>query len=199
MQPAARSSVTGYHREVRLPRKFLIFACALSALAAPLPVIGQAKGFLGVELGSRFLLPECGTGGGAVTSRACVSPDPVVRKSWGADEYRVALPIAGTPSYVRGEIKVATLQGMVESVQVGTWGIQSQDGVLAALTSQYGKPTRTREQKHPLSRTPARFAEWEFADFSVKLDGSTGSIDWGAIEVSTNRYRKLMVDHGGPR
>ena len=178
---------------------FLLSACALAALTVFSAAAATGANILGIELGSRFLLPECGSGGGAVTSRACVSPEPVVRKAWGADEYHVALPIAGTPSYVRGEIKVVTVKGMVESVQVGTWGIQSQDGVLTALTGEYGKPTRTSEQKLPLSRTPARFAVWELADFSISVKGSTGSIDWGSIEVSTHRYRRLVADHGGPR
>jgi len=177
---------------MRFTGRFLLLGYLL---AVSFSAAAQGKGILGIELGSRFLLPECGAGGGAVTSRACVSPDPVVRKPWGADEYRVALPISGTPSYVRGEIRVTTVQGIVESVQVGTWGIQSQDGVLSALTNQYGKPTRIREQKHPLSRTPARFAEWELADFSVKLEGSTGSIDWGSIEVASRRYLKLVTDY----
>jgi hypothetical protein len=161
---------------------------------AAAPAAAQGRSVLGIELGSRFLLPECG-GGGTATSRACINNDPVVRKPWGADEYRVALPIAGTPSYVRGELKVVTVKGIVESVQIGTWGIQGQGVVMSALTTQYGKPTRARQQKHPLSREPAQFADWDLADVSVKFLGTTGSIDWGLIEVSTPSYRKLVAEH----
>jgi hypothetical protein len=97
------------------------------------------------------------------------------------------------PPYVRGELKVATVQGVVESVQVGTWGLQAQSGALAALTSQYGKPARTRQLKQGAnSRFATQFAEWDLDDFGVKFDGSTGSIDWGSIEVSTYRYQKLV-------
>jgi len=173
----------------------MVFVCCLLVSAMPAPVAAQGKSVLGIELGSKFLLPGCGAGGGAVTSRPCVNADPVTRKPWGADEYHVAVPISGTPSYVRGELKVATVGGIVESVQIGTWGIQAQDGVLEALTRQYGKPTRTRQQKQPYSRTPARFAEWDLADISVRLHGSTGSIDWGLIEVSTRRYGKLVNEY----
>jgi hypothetical protein len=178
---------------VRSAGKLLLVACTLLAAAVP-AVAAQGKSVLGIELGSRFLLPECG-GGGTATSRACINSDPVVRKPWGAEEYHVALPIAGTPSYVRGEVKVITVKGIVESVQVGTWGIQGQSLVLAALTSQYGKPTRARQQKHPLSKEPTQFADWDMADFSVRLHGSLGSIDWGLIDVSTHRYRKLLSEH----
>jgi hypothetical protein len=171
----------------------LLAGCILLSATATLAA-AQGRSVLGIELGSRFLLPECG-GGGTATSRACINSDPVVRKPWGAEEYHVALPIAGTPSYVRGELKVVTVKGVVESVQIGTWGIQGQGVVMSALTSQYGKPTRARQQKHPLSREPTQFADWDLADVSVKLLGSTGSIDWGLIEVSTHRYRKLVSEH----
>lgn len=181
-----------YHRGVRTAVGIL---AVWALLYVPVtPAAAQGRNVLGIELGSRFLLPECG-GGGTATSRACINNDPVVRRPWGADEYHVALPIAGTPSYVRGEIKVATVKGLVESVQIGTWGIQGQGVVLAALTKEYGKPTRTRQQKHPLSREPAQFADWELADVLVRFVGTTGSIDWGSIEVATHNYHKLVADH----
>lgn len=183
---------------MRSAGKLLLVACTLLAATAP-AVTAQGRSVLGIELGSRFLLPECGAGGGTVTSRACVNNDPVVRTPWGADEYRVALPIAGTPSYVRGEIKVITVKGIVESVHIGTWGIQGQGVVLAALNKDYGKPTRAHQQKHSLSREPAQFADWDLADVSVRFVGTTGSIDWGLIDVSTHRYRKLVSDHEARR
>ena len=159
------------------------------------PASAQDKTVMGIELGSRFLLAECG-GSGAFTSKLCINGSLTNRKAWGADEYYVALPRSGVPPYVRGELKVATVQGIVESVQVGTWGLQSQSGALAALTSQFGKPTRTGEKKKVAnSRFAAQFAEWDLPEFSVKLDGSTGSIDWGLIEVSSHRYQKLVKDH----
>jgi hypothetical protein len=82
-------------------------------------------------------------------------------------------------------------------VQVGTWGIQAQGIALEALTKKYGAPARARQEKQNAlrSRFPTQFAEWEFGDFSVKLDGTTGSIDWGRIEASTHRYRKLLGDY----
>ena len=156
----------------------------------------QDKTVMGIELGSRLQLPDCGAGGGTLTSKLCINGSLTNRKAWGADEYYVALPRAGVPPYVRGGLKVFTVQGIVESVQVGTWGLEAQSGALAALTSQYGKPTRSRQlKKRPQSRFTPQFDEWDLADFSVKLDGTTGSIDWGLIEVSTYRYQKLVKDY----
>ncbi len=172
----------------------LLIAC----LMLPVATFAAApdKAILGIDLGSRLQLPECGAGSGTFTSRHCINGGLTNRKPWGADEHYVALPRTGVPPYVRGELKVITVQGIVESVQVGTWGLQAQSGALAALTGQYGKPTRTRQQKKAAnSRFAAQFDEWDLADFTVKLDGSTGSIDWGLIEVSTHRYLKLVKDY----
>src|SRR5262245_42182345 len=127
------------------PLAVLLAGCLMlpvTAAAAP----AADKTVMGVELGARFLLPEC-SGSSTLSSRLCINPRLTSRTAWGAEEYYVALPRSGVPSYVRGELKVLTVQGLVESVQVGTWGLQSQSGALSALTSQYGKPTRIREQK----------------------------------------------------
>src|SRR6185436_17956005 len=132
-------------RGMRFGTPLLLAACLA------LPVTGASaaepdKAFMGIELGSRFLLSDCG-GSGTFTSKLCINASLTNRKPWGADEYYVALPRSGVPPYVRGELKVATMQGIVESVQVGTWGLQSQSGALAALTNQYGQPTRTTQKR----------------------------------------------------
>lgn len=158
------------------------------------PTLAQDKRVLGIELGTRFLVPACGAGGGAFTARACFNETSSSRKAWGAYEYHVMLPSTGTPPYVRGELRVFTVNGLVESVQIGTWGIEAQYGALDSLRRKYGEPARLRQEKKKglRSRFPTQYAEWDFSDFSVKFDGTTGSIDWGRIEVSTHRYRKLL-------
>jgi hypothetical protein len=109
-------------------------------------------------------------------------------------EYQVTLPSAGTPPYVRGDIKVFVLNDTVESVYVTTWGIEAQPNALASLKQKYGEPARARQEKPKglRSRFPTHYLDWEFAEFSVKYEGTTGSIDWGRIVVSTHRYRKLV-------
>jgi hypothetical protein len=178
-------------------RLFVLLSGCLLMLAAIAPASAQDKSILGVELGARFLVPACNPGETAFPSRICFDGSLTSRKAWGADEYYVFIPSAGTPPYVRGELKVFVVGGSVESVQVGTWGIQAQGIALEALTKKYGAPARARQEKQNAlrSRFPTQFAEWEFGDFSVKLDGTTGSIDWGRIEASTHRYRKLLGDY----
>jgi hypothetical protein len=177
--------------------RFVLFSICLPMLAAIAPASAQDKLILGVELGARFLVPACNPGETAFPSRVCFDGSLTSRRAWGADEYYVFIPSAGTPPYVRGELKVFVVGGSVESVQIGTWGIQAQGIALEALTKKYGAPARARQEKQNAlrSRFPTQFAEWEFGDFSVKLDGTTGSIDWGRIEVSTHRYRKLVGDY----
>jgi hypothetical protein len=182
---------------MKSPHRFVLLSGCLLMLAAITPAFAQDKMILGVELAARFLVPACNPGETAFPSRVCFDGSLTSRKAWGADEYYVFIPGAGTPPYVRGELKVFVVGGSVESVQVGTWGIQAQGIALEALTKKYGAPARARQEKQNAlrSRFPTQFAEWEFGDFSVKLDGTTGSIDWGRIEASTHRYRKLLGDY----
>lgn len=179
-----------------LPRNILLL-WGLLMPAATMSAGAPDKTVLGIELGTRFLVPPCGAGEISFSSRLCFNGALINRMAWGAEEYYVSPPSAGTPPYVRGELRVSVVNGVVESIQIGTWGIQAQGGALTALTRQFGKPTRTRQQMQNAlrSRFPTQFAEWELKDFSVKLDGTTGSIDWGRIEVTTHRYRKLVEEY----
>ncbi|MEK6592021.1 MAG: hypothetical protein AABZ67_02950 [Pseudomonadota bacterium] len=183
--------------EMKPLRHFILLAGCLPMLATLAPAVAQDRMVLGVELGTRFLVSACNPGETAFPSRLCFNGALKTRKAWGADEYYVFVPNAGTPPYVRGEIRVSVINGIVESVQIGTWGIQAQGIALEALTKKYGVPTRARQEKQNTlrSRFPTQFAEWELKDFSVKLDGTTGSIDWGRIDFSTHRYRKLIGDY----
>lgn len=149
---------------------------------------------LGIELGARYLVPACNS---RETARLCFDKALTNRQATGADEYFVYIPKAATPPYMRDDLRVLVLNGMVESVVISTWGIQAQDLALAAFTKKYGAPTRAVQEKSKIfrSRIPTQYAEWALKDFSVKLDGSINSIDWGQIAVSTHRYRKIVEDH----
>lgn len=178
-------------------RRLIVLALCMPILPTVAPAIAQDRMVLGIEIGKRFMTPECGLGETAFPARSCFDRSVTSRTGWGADEYFVYLPSAGTPPYVRGEIRVSVMDGIVEAIQVGTWGIQAQGIALEALNRKYGAPTRSRQERQNAlrSRFPVQFAEWELKDFSVKLDGTTGSIDWGRIEVSTHRYRRLVGDY----
>jgi len=182
-------------RDMSATGKLPLAVCLLMSLIQQ-PALARDMTVLGVTLGTRFLVPACGPGERVFPARLCFDSALFSRKPWGADEYHVLMPSAGTPPYVRGELRVYAVNGIVESVQVSTWGIEAQHGVLDALGKKYGKPARARQEKQKglRSRFPTQFAEWDFRDFTVRFDGTTGSIDWGRIEVSTRRYQNLLDD-----
>lgn len=177
---------------------FRPLAIGAMLLAMSVPAPAQDKMVLGIELGAPFRLPACKAGESATASRLCFKdamPNPKVP---GVHEYVVANTTSGPP-YMRGDIHVMVLEGRVESVQVGTWGIEFQDNALKALSNQYGPPARTwRDKPKGLrARIPTLYADWELRDFSVRLHGSVGSIDWGRVDASTHRYRQRVEGQDG--
>jgi hypothetical protein len=182
---------------MRLYRYGFVLGCLLMPMTMVLSAPPD-KRILGIELGAPFSVPACSAREVSISTRICFNAGMIDRKPWGAQDYYVSIPSAGTPPYVRGELRVSVVRGIVESIQVGTWGIQAQGGALAALTKTYGEPARSRKEMHHAlrSRFPTQYAEWDFDDFTVKLDGTTGSIDWGRIEMTMRRYQSLMRDHG---
>lgn len=181
----------GGMKPIRLIR--LVVGC-LSIWAAMSSAFAQDKMVLGIELGARYAVPACQSGD---SSRLCFDKALTNRQPSGADEYSVFIAKAATPPYMRDDLRVLVLNGMVESVVISTWGIQAQDLALAEFTKKYGAPTRARQETSRIfrSRIPTQYAEWELKAFSVKLDGALKSIDWGRVTLSTHRYRKIVEDY----
>lgn len=175
------------------------FIAALLLATTAMPTAAQNHTVFGIELGARLNLPQCSPEDGSYPARRCFVRIPAANTAGGGHDYRVFLPSAGTPAYVRGELMVSVIDGIVESVHINTWGFEAQHGALSALKKQFGEPTRTglkAGKNTSRYRHRVRTAEWVFSDFSVAFDGVTGSIDWGLIKVSTHRYTKLMNDYG---
>ncbi len=175
-----------------------VYAVMTATLLAAAPAFAQDRSVFGVELGARFNQPECGPGVGSYPVKRCFKETAAAAKAWGGREYHVYLPSAGTPAYVRGELIVSVIDGIVESVHINTWGFEAQHGAIAALKKQFGEPTRVSlktGRNASRTRNRAQVAEWDFSDFTVTFDGVTGSIDWGLIKVSTHRYTKLMGEY----
>lgn len=177
---------------------FCLFSFCLAVAAAS--AADPAKTLFGVELGTRFLFPACARGEDTMTRRHCYSEALTAQTSWNATEYHVFYPRTEPAPYARGEMVLAVINGNIEAIHIHTWGIEGQGTALEALTKKYGPPARsyTEKIKAHRSRYPSRFAEWEFQDFSVRLDGTTSTIDWGRITLATHRYRQLAKNHGAP-
>lgn len=154
----------------------------------------SARTMFGVELGSRFTIPPCASGEDTMTSRLCHNKTQIVKKPWGTDEYRVFYPRPEVVPWARGELLVETAAGVIEAIHINTWGIQAQGSALEALTKKYGPPARTRSEKirGQRSRYPSKFAEWDLDGYSVKLDGTTSTVDWGRITLATRQHQQRV-------
>lgn len=187
---------------MRAMRTVFGVVAALLLAATAVPAAGQDRTVLGIELGARFNLPQCGPKDGSYPARRCFVRTAAATAAGVGEDYRVFLPSAGTPAYVRGELMVSVIDGIVESVHINTWGFEAQHGAMSALQKQFGEPTRSSlkaGKNVSRYRHRVRTAEWAFGDFSVVFEGVTGSIDWGLIKVSTRRYTKLTHDYGKPK
>jgi hypothetical protein len=156
-----------------------------------------AKTMFGIELGTRFLISPCARGEDTMAKRYCYAEASTAKTAWGSEEHHVFYPRAETVPWARGEMIVDVANGLIEAVHVNTWGIEAQTLAIDAMSKKYGPPTRSRSEKIPglRSRWPTKFAEWDLKDFAVKVDGTTGSPDWGRVTLATQRYNKLRQDH----
>lgn len=181
------------------------FRHLLFALLLPLALQAQAadpaKTLFGIELGTRFTIPPCGRGEEAMARSHCYSEAQNARTPWGTDERHVHYPRTEPAPYARGELVVELFDGMIEVIHVNTWGIEGQGPALDALTRKYGPPTRSRTEKIKAhrARIPSLFAEWDFRDFSLRLQGTTTTIDWGRITLATRRHSQRLAEHAAKR
>jgi len=136
-----------------------------------------------------------------MTRQHCYADALTTKTPWGAEQFHLFYPRETAAPYARGEMVVDVVNGIIEGIYINTWGIEGQGTALDALTRKYGAPTRSRTEKIKAhrSRYPSRFAEWELADFSVKLDGTTSTIDWGRIALVSHRYRQILHAAGERR
>lgn len=156
-----------------------------------------AKTMFGVELGTRFAIPPCARGEDTMAKRYCYAEALTAKTAWGSEERHVFYPRAETVPWARGEMVVDVANGVIEAIYINTWGIEAQTIAIDEMTKKYGSPTRNRTEKIKglRSRWPTKYAEWDLKDFSVRLDGTTGSIDWGRVTLATQRYDKLRQDY----
>lgn len=157
-----------------------------------------AKTMFGVELGSRFTIPACARGEDTMAKRYCYAEALSAKTTWGSEEHHVFYPRAETVPWARGEMIVDVANGIIEAIHVNTWGIEAQSLALEAMTKKYGPPSRSRAEKIKglRSRWPTKYAEWDLKDFSVRLDGTTGSVDWGRVTLATPRHQKMRKSAG---
>lgn len=176
--------------------RHLLLITALLLTSTSIFAADPAKTMFGVELGTRFLVSPCARGEDTMARRYCYAEALTAKTAWGSEEHHVFYPRAETVPWARGEMIVDVANGLIEAIHVNTWGIEAQGLALDAMTLKYGPPTRSRAEKIKglRSRWPTKYAEWDLKDFSVRLDGTTGSVDWGRVTLATPRYQKMRKD-----
>jgi hypothetical protein len=174
-------------------RHLLITALLLPAITC---AADPAKTMFDVELGTRFQYPACARGEDTMTKRHCYAEALTAKTTWGTEQYHLFYPHTSSTPWARGEMMVEVAKGIIVAIHVNTWGIQGQGTALETLTKKYGPPARSRSEtiKGHRSRYPSKFAEWDMKDFSVKLDGTTSTIDWGRITLASTAYQKIRKD-----
>lgn len=160
-----------------------------------------AKTMFGIELGARFLISPCARGEDTMAKRYCYAEALTAKTAWGSEEHHVFYPRAETVPWARGEMIVDVANGVIEAIHVNTWGIEAQTIALDEMTKKYGPPTRYRTEKIKglRSRWPTKYAEWDLKDFFIRLDGTTGSVDWGRVTLATHGYRKRLKSYSALR
>ncbi|MBY0270823.1 MAG: hypothetical protein K2X06_13205 [Burkholderiales bacterium] len=184
---------------MKIFRHLLIITLLLASTA--IHAADPAKTMFGIELGSRFAIPVCARGEDTMAKRYCYAEALSTKTAWGSEERHVFYPRAETVPWARGEMVVDVINGVIEAIHVNTWGIEAQTLALDEMTRKYGPPSRSRSEKIKglRSRWPTKYAEWDLRDFSVRLDGTTGSVDWGRVTLATPRYHKILKDHAARR
>ena len=172
-------------------RHLLITIALLGSISAN--AADPAKTMFGVELGTRFLIPPCARGEDTMAKRYCYAEALTAKTAWGSEERHVFYPRAETVPWARGEMIVDVINGVIEAIHINTWGIEAQTIAMDEMTKKYGPPTRSHSEKIKglRSRWPTKYAEWDLKDLSVRLDGTTGSVDWGRVTLATPRYQKI--------
>lgn len=170
----------------------------LSLVSTLAQAADPAKTMFGIELGSRFTIPACARGEDTMAKRYCYAEALTTRTAWGSEERHVFYPRAETVPWARGEMVIDVANGIIEAIHVNTWGIEAQTLALDAMVLKYGPPTRSRSEKIKglRSRWPTKYAEWDLKDFSVRLDGTTGSVDWGRVTMATPQHQKMRKAAG---
>lgn len=185
----------------------------LIAVVAALTV-GEAIGsdsrttFLGVELGAPLSMPECpfklygkkddyGIYSEFYTTGAKALKAPCWKHLTAGKTPGTPIDPNGVtvelylerPRFIDGErITAKIVNGNVELIRALTFGVESQEAALAALTEKFGKPT-AMAKKESQNRMGASFliieAAWVLDGMRAILVGAAGRIDAGGITVST--------------
>lgn len=183
-----------------------IFAC--------FPVFAQATDFMGIELGSKFDLPECQIDRTNYSSHYVRGMDQRVTPCWQHSilngkpgdyldhegSFKVDFVADGSkrPAGVKSNLtSLIVVNGVIEGVAVGTAGLEYQDALLLALQAKFGKPTSLTEDVME-NRMGASFSShevvWKTPTLEVNFSGMVNRLDFGYISVYTPKAAQFTKE-----
>lgn len=191
--------------------KMITMASVLAALLAP--AMAHGADFMGVELGTKFDMPECQFTGEGYGARYAFSFDQPVKPCWrhsilkgkpggpldkeGSFKIDFVTSDGKSPLGVRSDPTLIVVDGNVEGVQTSTSGYEHQDSLLRALESKFGKPTSLKAEAME-NRMGASFtsheAVWKTPVFEGNFSGMVSSIDYGHISVYTPKATAFVME-----
>jgi len=170
-----------------------------SAPAGVAATVDSLHSVFGIALGQPLAIPECPKYGSGpfiryefrkeeacwqrpVESAGC---EPIT------DGYAgVEFPVHTLPLWTRtSRVTVRIVAGRVEGARIYTSGIKGQDAALQSLIDKYGKPSSSLNadvQNRMGAQYTSLNSSWKVGDLTVVLLGTTGRLDEGQVEISTD-------------
>jgi hypothetical protein len=93
------------------------------------------------------------------------------------------------------DVKAMIVDGNFEGVFISTFGLKSQDDLLAKLKEKYGDPSEYQEEKMQTmggAEFDSHVAVWRFDNFVVTFSGTGNRVDDGFIVIETKKQREFI-------
>lgn len=169
-----------------------------SAPAGVAATVDSLHSVFGIAFGQPLAIPECPKYGSGSFIRYGFSKEACWQRPVDAagctpiiDGYvGVEFPVLTLPYWTRTSgVTVRVVAGRAEGARIYTSGINGQDAALQALTDKYGKPSsslNTDVQNRMGAQYTSLNSSWKVGDLTVVLLGTTGRLDEGEVEISTD-------------
>lgn len=175
-----------------------LFIVILLVLLPSFAYASPDNSVFGIKIGEPFSIPDCEPGDVIASKKLCAITSKSIKTAWGTTDIEISFPDKDKPDFLKAlTLSVSILDGKVESVSFATNGNEYQNEVLKTLVAKYGKPKKLKKisVRNSFNTTYIKYsAVWSFAAFTVTFEGIDDELDWGNVEVSSNKYRKLLKE-----
>lgn len=208
MMPTDAKGVSDMDRIISV---FLCFALlAASAVAKNDPTDATV---LGLRLGETFTVPECARSKPILPSRlpdsyagsdsiVCFKRDPygllinyVPANTPIVNDQSIRIYFPKSVSELSSNVLAQVIDGKLEGLELSTFGVNTQDEVLATLVEKFGEPKSVSEQQLQNSMGAvftSHLVSWDVGILHVLFSGAGSRIDAGFVIVRTERQAAFL-------